>query len=264
MGQKRMTGGFRIDNIDGKNLHIDPGPGALIRTYQFGFKPKEIDAIIVSHNHTDHYNDAEVLIETMTRGVTEKNGHIIASETVLHGKNGIGPGISQYHQSKSEIHTLKPNTTYKIDNITIKGTETRHSDPTGVGFQIEINGIKISYTSDTEYFEELAEYHKDADILIASVLRERRDEAMKYHMNANEFEKLVSQISPKLAIMTHLGMRMINSDPITIAKSIYHNTGVFIIAARDGLHINLDEFFKKPIENQKKEFYKLLPKKDIP
>ena len=28
--QKRMTGGFRIDDIDGMNIHVDPGPGALV------------------------------------------------------------------------------------------------------------------------------------------------------------------------------------------------------------------------------------------
>ncbi|MDP3035798.1 MAG: MBL fold metallo-hydrolase, partial [Methanobacteriaceae archaeon] len=40
--QKRMTGGFRIDDIDGKNIHIDPGPGALVRSYQFGLDPLKL------------------------------------------------------------------------------------------------------------------------------------------------------------------------------------------------------------------------------
>ena len=35
ISQRRMTGGFRIDNLNGKNYHVDPGPGALVRTYQF-------------------------------------------------------------------------------------------------------------------------------------------------------------------------------------------------------------------------------------
>jgi hypothetical protein len=34
-----MTGGFRIDGINDKNLHLDPGPGALVRSYQFGVNP---------------------------------------------------------------------------------------------------------------------------------------------------------------------------------------------------------------------------------
>lgn len=71
ISQRRMTGGFRIDNLGGKNYHIDPGPGALIRTYQFGFNPRNLNGVFVSHSHTDHYNDAEILIEAMTRGMTK-------------------------------------------------------------------------------------------------------------------------------------------------------------------------------------------------
>ncbi len=26
ISQRRMTGGFRIDNLNGKNYHVDPGP----------------------------------------------------------------------------------------------------------------------------------------------------------------------------------------------------------------------------------------------
>ena len=77
ISQKRMTGGFRIDDFNGKNYHIDPGPGALVRCYQFGVNPTKIDGVFVSHSHTDHYNDAEILIEAMTRGMTKNNGIIM-------------------------------------------------------------------------------------------------------------------------------------------------------------------------------------------
>ena len=79
ISQRRMTGGFRIDNLSGKNYHIDPGPGALVRTYQFGLDPRNINGVFVSHAHTDHYNDAEILIEAMTKGMTKRNGTIIGS-----------------------------------------------------------------------------------------------------------------------------------------------------------------------------------------
>ena len=47
---------------------------ALVRTYQFGFDPRNLDGVFVSHAHTDHYNDAEILIEAMTRGMTKEYG----------------------------------------------------------------------------------------------------------------------------------------------------------------------------------------------
>ena len=102
ISQRRMTGGFRIDNLGGKNYHIDPGPGALIRTYQFGFDPRNLSGVVVTHAHTDHYNDAEILIEAMTRGMTRHFGTIVGCESVLNGFEKWGPCISSYHQSKSD------------------------------------------------------------------------------------------------------------------------------------------------------------------
>ena len=74
ISQKRMTGGFRIDDIDGKNIHVDPGPGALVRTHQYGLNPRKLNLILISHCHTDHYTDAEVLIEAIrTKSIVHKD-----------------------------------------------------------------------------------------------------------------------------------------------------------------------------------------------
>ena len=67
--QKRRTAGIRIIS-EGLNLHLDPGPGALVHSINEGLDPQKLDAIFVSHCHPDHYTDAEVLIEAMTRGIS--------------------------------------------------------------------------------------------------------------------------------------------------------------------------------------------------
>ena len=165
ISQRRMTGGFRIDNLGGKNYHVDPGPGALVRTYQFGFNPRNLNGVFVSHAHTDHYNDAEVLIEAMTRGMTKQQGAIFGSESVLNGFEKWGPCISSYHQSMSDVFVIKPGEVSEVNGIKVKGAAIEHGDPAGCGFQIDYNGFKVSYTSDTGYFEGLAEQHEGADIL---------------------------------------------------------------------------------------------------
>ena len=239
ISQRRMTGGFRIDNLGGKNYHIDPGPGALIRTYQFGFDPRNLSGVFVSHSHTDHYNDAEVLIEAMTRGMIKPIGTIVGSESVFNGYEQWGPCISSYHQSVPKKLILKPGEVHKLDNFTIKGCATSHGDPTGVGFQIDYNGFKLSYTSDTAYFDELPEYHEGADILIASVLRPG-NKTINGHMCSRNFVDLIDRVKPKVAVMTHLGLKMISSNPVTEAKKISKKTGVKTIAAYDGLSFNVN------------------------
>ena len=254
ISQRRMTGGFRIDNLGGKNYHVDPGPGALIRTYQFGFDPRNLSGIFVSHAHTDHYNDAEILIESMTRGMTKYNGTVFGSRSVLKGFEKWGPCISSYHQSKSATVVLEPGVVKEVDNIKVKGTEIEHGDPAGIGFQIDYNGFKVSYTSDTGYFEGLGEAHKGADILIASVLRPG-NKSIPGHMCSRNFMDLIEEVQPKVAVMTHLGLKMISNNPVVEAKKISKQTGVKTIAAFDGLSFNVN------YNNPKK--FRLISLKDV-
>ncbi len=242
--QRRMTGGLRIDGMDGKNIHIDPGPGALVRTYQFGLNPLKLDAVMVSHSHTDHYTDAEVLIEAMTRGMTRKKGAVIGSKSVIEGYKRWGPCISKYHLSKPDVSILGVNETSKVGKIKIKGTKTVHGDPTAVGFNLKIKNFSLSYTTDTEYFDDLHKYHSGADVLIASVIRPK-GEKIRGHMSTYDFAKLVEEISPKFAIMTHLGMKMLVNDAKKEANLVKEQTGVNTVAAYDGMKVNLDLFMPK-------------------
>lgn len=242
--QKRMTGGFRIEDIDGKNIHIDPGPGALVRTYQFGLNPMKVNILLVSHSHTDHYNDAEVILEAMTRGMTRKKGTVVGSRSVIEGYERWGPCISKYHLSKPEVVVMDAKDHKRFGKLDLTATKTLHGDPKAVGFKLEYDNFTISYTSDTEYFPELQKHHKGADVLIASVIR-AGSERIKGHMSVDDFEALVKEVSPKLAIMTHLGMKFIMEYPEREAQRVTRNTGIKTIAARDGMSIYLDDLKTK-------------------
>jgi phosphoribosyl 1,2-cyclic phosphodiesterase len=242
--QKRMTGGFRIEDIDGKNIHVDPGPGALVRTYQFGLKPMKVNILMVSHSHTDHYTDAEIIIEAMTKGMTRNRGTVVGSLSVIEGYERWGPCISKYHLSKPDVVVMEAGDSNKVDNLNLTATKTLHGDPKSVGFKIEYDNFIVSYTSDTEYFPELHKHHEGADVLIASVIRSG-SERVRGHMSGNDFEALVKEVSPKLAIMTHLGMKFIMESPESEAQRITKSTGVKTIAARDGMRIDLEDLKTK-------------------
>ena len=171
--------------------------------------------------------------------MTKHNGTIFGSTSVLEGYEKWGPCISKYHQSKSDTVVLRPNEITEVDAIKVKGTKTEHGDPAGAGFQIDYNGFKVSYTSDTGYFDELADYHEGADILIASVLRPG-NKSIPGHMCSHNFVDLIEKVQPKVAVMTHLGLKMISNNPVVEAKKISKQTGVKTIAAFDGLSFNVN------------------------
>ncbi|MEM3788522.1 MAG: MBL fold metallo-hydrolase [Candidatus Bathyarchaeia archaeon] len=239
--QKRRTAGIRIigENL---NLHLDPGPGALIYSISEGLDPQKINAIFVSHCHPDHYTDAEVMIEAMTRGMTKKRGVLAASKSVLKGSDVCEPSISKYHQQMLEqVIEAVPNTRFQVADVTVSAAEARHTDPDAVGFRFETEEFgDFAYTSDTEYFEGIGKYYRGVRLLMLCVMRPA-GKPWKGHMTTEDAIKIVEEARPEQAVLTHLGMQMIFQGPAREAKIIEEKTGTPTVAATDGMHIIFGE-----------------------
>ncbi|MCW3993017.1 MAG: MBL fold metallo-hydrolase [Candidatus Bathyarchaeota archaeon] len=240
--QKRRTAGIRIIS-EGLNFHLDPGPGALVYSINEGLNPQKLNAVFVSHGHPDHYTDAEVLIEAMTKGTTKKRGVLVASRSVLHGnETGLNSVVSKYHQQMPErVIEASPNKKFQIGNINVSVTEARHTDPDTVGFRFETSEFgSFAYTSDTEYFEGISKYYEGIRLLILCVMRPS-GKPWKGHMTTNDAIKIIEEAHPEQAVLTHFGMQMIFKGPAREAKLIEKETDVPTIAAKDGMQIRFGE-----------------------
>jgi phosphoribosyl 1,2-cyclic phosphodiesterase len=237
--QKRRTGGIRI-LTNRLNLHIDPGPGALIYSLEAGLNPQKLEAVLVSHRHPDHYSDAEILVEAMTRGMLKKRGVLAAPPNVLLGNMEAGPVISTYHQRMAEkTITVKPGVNFKIGDTKVAATEAKHTDPEAVGFRFKIPAVgTIGYTADTEYFEGIEEEYKGVRVLIISVMRPLGS-PWTGHMTPEEAIKIVDAVKPEIAVATHFGMKMLFSGPNYEVKLIEEKTGVPTVAAFDGMKLRI-------------------------
>ena len=239
--QKRRTAGIRIIS-EGLNLHLDPGPGALVYSISEGLDPQKLNAIFVSHCHPDHYTDAEVLIEAMTRGITKKRGVLAAAKSVLSGSELCEPSISKYHQQmpQQKIEAM-PNMKFQVGGFNVSVTEARHTDPDSVGFRFETRDFGVfAYTSDTEYFEGIGKYYEDVRLLMLCIMRPA-GKPWKGHMTTNDAIKIIEETRPEYAVLTHFGMQMIFKGPASEAKIIKEKTGIPTIAAVDGMRINFGE-----------------------
>ncbi|HVP26886.1 MAG TPA: MBL fold metallo-hydrolase [Candidatus Bathyarchaeia archaeon] len=249
--QKRRTAGIRVLS-ESLNLHLDPGPGALVHSIEEGLDPQKVNAILVSHSHPDHYTDAEVFIEAMTRGMTRKQGVLVAAKSVLKGNSVCEPSISKYHQ-QMPLQTFEavPNTKIEVGNVNISVTEAKHTDPDAVGFRFETKGFgSFAYTSDTEYFEGISKPYRGVRLLILCVMRPA-GKPWKGHMTTNDAIRIIEETAPERAVLTHLGMQMIFQGPAKEAKLIEEKTGVATVAAVDGLRISFAETISMRAHSQK-------------
>jgi phosphoribosyl 1,2-cyclic phosphodiesterase len=236
--QRLKTGGFRIHGST--NIHIDPGPGALVGLREKGISPLKTDAVLVTHCHPDHYNDAEVLVEAMARGMTKHRGFLGGSKSVLRGTKDLGPAISEYHKTKlNGINVLESGKTFKIGDLKVAALKTRHSDPSCVGLKFYFDEGILTYTSDTEYFTGIEEEYADSRVIIFNIIRPRSDK-IPWHLCVDDAIRITQKIKPELVIMHHFGMKMLGREEDE-ARRMMKEAGVRAIPVRDGLRIIIDK-----------------------
>jgi ribonuclease BN (tRNA processing enzyme) len=238
MKQLRASGGIWL-TLEGTHVLIDPGPGALLRCLSSKPKldPQDLEGIILTHKHLDHSNDINIMIEAMTNGGFKKKGIVFAPNDALHGD----PVILKYAREQvHHIEILKEKANYQVGNISFETPKQLKHGVETYGLNIKGKNSTISLITDTDYFPDLASYFT-GDILIVNVVM-LEDRSNIEHLCLNEVELIVRENKPRLTILTHFGMGMVKAKPDEIAKHLTKEIGVQVLAAQDGMQVNIDQY----------------------
>lgn len=231
--QLRATGGLWLHYKE-TNLYIDPGPGALVRVHAAKERPDlaELDGIILTHKHLDHANDVNALIEAMTDGGFKKRGILFCPQDAI-GEDAV---VHQYVRRHLEMITiLKEKGQYTIKDV-VFATPVRHRHPVETyGLVFHLNKT-IGLIADTRFFDGLPD-HYHADCLIINVLRTKPFGVHNTveHLALDDARKIILGARPRVAILTHFGINMLKEKPYLLARKLQKETGVEVIAARDGM-----------------------------
>lgn len=250
ISQLRQTGGIYVRDR-GLRANIDPGPGALVHMHRYGLDPTKTDAVLVSHGHPDHWTDAAILLEGITRGGLDRKGALVAPRSVLRGTRApdghmVGPVITQFHRDMmAQVHEVKAGDTVQLEGMYgLTATKQDHSDPDTVGFRLQLTNGVFSYIPDTRYFDGLADAHQGSRLVVCQMTR-GGSERIPWHMCTDDVQMLAEQIRPRLLLLTHFGYKTLREgDPGKWAQQITDRTGVPTVAARDGLRVTMGASFE--------------------
>ena len=229
------SGGLWLD-LSGTEILLDPGPGTIVQSTKRKLRADKLSAIILSHRHLDHSADTNIMIEAMTQGGFKRHGWLFAPADAL----GSEPVIFSYLKDYLEgVEVLQEGKSYSIGDISFT-TPVRHIH------QVETYGMlfrtpehTFSYIADSRYFDGLCHSY-GGELLIINVVRLEANHPFD-HLSVPDAEHIITELKPKVAILTHFGRTMWQAKPWEVAQRLSQDTGVKVIAARDGMKFDLSK-----------------------
>lgn len=230
------TGGGVILEIDDKSFFLDPGPGALVQAGRLKFNLRENTALILSSSRIEQCNDINSVIDAMTVSGLDKRGVLLANMKAFGEKSLL---LEPYKLWVERIIHLESGKRIGIEDIDIHVLSTTEENAFGLSFFTKEG--KITYTSNTSCTSEIIEQYKGSSLLILNIFHPRGITSSGF-LNTDDAITIVQAVKPKLAVITHFGMKMIKAEPLYEAREIQRQTNIQVIAAKEGLTLSLTPY----------------------
>jgi len=230
----RRSGGFLVSK-NGSYLHVDPGPGAFVYLKELGIDYRNIDLIVLSHLHLDHSADLNTLIEAATDGGKYKNVSLFAPRTAIEGEDRVLLPYLRKRLVREEFLEEGKEFSYKDWKVRAVIKHKHHKTET-YGFLINNEIIYVSCAGFEERMLEM--YPKGKSLMIINATFYKRKPNVE-HLSIEDVEILIKELKPKRAVLTHYSMEIIERNPDNVAKELSEKTGVEVIAAKEGLELEV-------------------------
>ena len=209
------------------NLLIDCGASSLPALKRQGIAPNDIELILITHFHGDHFAGLPFLL--LDAQLSRRSRPL-----VIAGPQGIALRLAQVMEALFEnssrtprkfelsMVVLAPGESRTFGAVTVTPYPVVHGDSGGpfLGYRIEAQGRVIAYSGDTEWTDTLIPLAREADLFIAEAYY--YDRIVKNHLSLTTLEAHLPDINPKRLILTHMSDDMLARLP-TLAHTAAHD-----------------------------------------
>jgi ribonuclease BN (tRNA processing enzyme) len=196
------------------NFLIDCGASSLPGLKRLGIARDDIDLILITHFHGDHFGGLPFLL--LDAQFTRRTRPL-----VIAGPTSIAAKLAQLmetlfeHSSKTKprfdlsVVELTPEQSRSFGEINVTPYPVVHGESGGpfLAYRIEAEGRVIAYSADTEWAETLIPAARNADLFIAEAYY--YDKIVKNHLSLKTLEAHLPAINAKRLVLTHMSDDML-------------------------------------------------------
>lgn len=266
--ERRWRGGGYFLKWRGHGIVIDPGFDFLRNFHDAGYHGREIDVVAVSHNHSDHNFDLKALddlrYELFSR--LRARGQKTMPYVLVWDRDtdGATKFTSDTADHRYEPVPLTSALRHPIDLLTEHERklplriipfkvqhETKGDVPHAMGMVVELldkkgkPAVRIGYTADTAYFEDLHQHLTGCDILIAHISQPSIEELQdvtklkEVHLGYRGTARLLKECQPRLALIGEFWAGFTDLR-ISLVKGIRQRSGLdAVLPAGLAMHLRL-------------------------
>jgi ribonuclease Z len=217
-----------------QKLLFDAGRGVVLRLQQQGASIRDINAIFITHLHSDHLTGLPDLYATAELRPLAIGGRSKPLE--LWGPDGIdnvARGIelmftdnNRLRAERNEIapeathiapHHLAEGTVYEQDGVRVTAFLVNHGNVVpAYGFRVDYEGHAVALSGDTAYAPKLVAHAKGVDLLVHCVaigsarLEQLRWDFVRrfyeYLANPETVAKVLNETRPRDAVFSHISL----------------------------------------------------------
>ncbi|MFP8881330.1 MAG: MBL fold metallo-hydrolase [Myxococcota bacterium] len=194
---------------------VDCGATTNSGLVQLGIERSEIDAILISHFHADHFAGIPVFLLAAQFEDNRTRPLVIAGPTGIEQRvrqlaEAMGHPLDdrevEFEVSYQELDTGRATA---IGPVSARAFETHH-DPMSCphGLIIEAGNRRIAYSGDTGWFDRLPHLVAGCDVFICECTLHKP--AYEYHLDLETLDAKRDQFDCGRMLLTHLGAEMSN------------------------------------------------------
>jgi ribonuclease BN (tRNA processing enzyme) len=198
------TSGYLVQH-DGFNLWMDAGTGTLANL-QHHIDLAKIDAIVISHEHPDHFVDLYPCFYAWHYGELGRPGLPVYVPLDFTQKLADVVSIdSQVVMRTAFAFTeVAPGESFDVGPFRIKTEPMAHLGLPALGFRVQSDGLVLAYTGDTGPTHHVEDLARHADLLLTEATWQDRDDLLPFHLSSRQAAIHAREAGVRELVLTHI------------------------------------------------------------